>query len=48
MFGTEETSNALNDKYKDEYDHVTIARTLSKIDLDLIRQLDSFSAEEEA
>ena len=37
MFGTEETSNALNDKLGGEYEHVTIARALSKIDLDLVR-----------
>ena len=34
LFGTGETSNALADQYKGEYENVTTCRSLSKIELE--------------
>jgi hypothetical protein len=47
LFGTEDTSNALADRFPGEYQNVTTARTLSKIDLEFFRDLETFTAEEE-
>lgn len=47
LFGTSDSSNALNDKYAGEYENVSTVRTLTKIDLDLVRRLESFTAEDD-
>jgi hypothetical protein len=49
MFGTEDTQNALADRLSGkEYQNVTTARHLSKIDLEFFRDLETYTAEEEA
>lgn len=48
LFGTEDTSNALADRYKGQYQNVSTAHTISKVDQDLYRQLDNFEAAESA
>jgi hypothetical protein len=47
LYGTKETSNALADRNKGSFTHVTTARTLTKIDQDFYRSLDNLEAEEE-
>ena len=47
LYGTKETSNALADRNRGQFKHVTTARTLSKIDQDFYRSLDNMEAEEE-
>ena len=45
LFGTSDTSNALADQFKGQYENVTTCRTLSKIDLDFFRDMDDYTAE---
>ena len=45
LFGTSETSNALADQFKGQYENVMTCRTLSKIDLDFFRDMEDFTAE---
>ena len=47
MFGTSDTSNKLADRFPKEYQNVTTARTLSKIDLEFFRDLETFTVEDE-
>ena len=45
LFGTSDTSNALADQFKGQYENVTTCRTLAKIDLDFFRDMDEYTAE---
>lgn len=47
LCGTSDTSNALADRFKGEYRNVSTARTLSKIDLEFFRDIETFTAEQE-
>lgn len=46
MFGTADTSNALADRFPDNYKNVVTTRTLSKIDQDFYRQINNYEAED--
>ena len=46
MFGTEQTSNALADKYPGKYEHVITAHTITKVDQDFYREIDNFEPNE--
>jgi len=49
MFGTADTNNALADRLQNkEYQNVTTVRHLSKIDLEFFRDLETFTAEDDA
>lgn len=48
LFGTADTNNALADRLQSkEYQNVTTARALSKIDLEFFRDLETYTAEDE-
>ena len=47
LFGTAETSNALDDRNSGHCAHVKTVRTLAKIDLDFFRDITTFAPEEE-
>jgi len=47
LFGTKETSNALDDRNKGHCANVQTIRTLKKIDLDFFRDIETFVPEEE-
>ena len=47
MFGTSDTANALADRFKGEYQNVTTSRSLSKIDLEFFRDLETLTVENE-
>lgn len=47
LFGTQETSNALDDRNEGHCAHVKVVRTMSKIDLDFFRAVEQLEAEEE-
>ena len=46
-FGTASTGNAINDQNSDQCKNVTTTRTLSKIDLEFFRQIETLTPEEE-
>jgi ATP-dependent DNA helicase 2 subunit 2 len=47
LFGTAETSNALNDQMgEDQYTNVTTERTLTQVDLEFFREIQNIKAEE--
>jgi hypothetical protein len=48
MFGTSDTSNALADRFQGkEYLNVSTVRTLSKVNLEFFRDLETFTAEDD-
>mmetsp|Transcript_26673 Transcript_26673/g.35694 ORF Transcript_26673/g.35694 Transcript_26673/m.35694 type:complete len:116 (+) Transcript_26673:230-577(+) len=47
LFGTQETSNALFDRNEGRCSHVKTVRTLSKIDLEFFKAIETYEAEEE-
>jgi hypothetical protein len=48
MFGTSDTSNALADRFQGkEYQNVSTVRTLSKVNLEFFRDLETFTAEDD-
>lgn len=47
LFGTQETSNHLHDRNEGHCSNVKTVRTLSKIDLEFFRAIETFKAEEQ-
>lgn len=47
LFGTGETSNALDDRNKGHCANVQTVRTLEKINLEFFRDIETFAPEEE-
>ena len=45
LFGSDETSNALAEKYPGEYKNVTTCRSLAKIELEFFQQLEELTPE---
>ena len=46
LCGTEDTANPLADRFDGQYKHVSTVRTLSKIDLEFFRDIETFTAEQ--